>query len=197
MKHFLMIMFAAGSLLSQQTGAPVGIVQFPTETPTVFLDNTGGSGTSLAYTCTASPIDNSGQHSSWYNYSLSVTGGGLTSIVVATNVGTVTTVSAHGLMTGQTATVTGSTTAALNASYVITVTGTTTFTITTSGVGGATYNNGPLTIAGTGPLLTSPIWAIRHFTYDSNGNLNGTQCPGGSCSALNNICANRASLVYK
>lgn len=198
LKHYILLVLLSAPLVAQQTGAATSIVQYPDETPTRFLDNTGGkSGTSLIYLCLASPIDNSGNHPSWYSYSLSVTGSGLTSIVVLTNVGTVTTSAAHGLMTGQTTVVSGSTTPALNGTYQVTVTGTTTFTITTAAVGNATYNNGPLTITGTGPLLTSPIWSIQQFTYDANGNLNGTQCPNGTCSVLTNICANRASLVYK
>lgn len=195
LKHFPLILFAtAVALFSQTTGQPVGIVQFPTQTPTRFLDYNGGS--NLTYLCLAPSTDPSGSGKN-YAYSLSVTGGTLTSIVVLTNVGTVTTVSAHGLQTGQTTTVSGSTTSALNASYVITVTSTTAFTITTSGVGNATYNNGPLTVSGNAPLLTSPIWSIQHFIYDGSNNLIGTQCANGACNQLTNICANRASLGYK
>lgn len=198
MKHFRALLFysmLAGSLLSQQTGQPVGIVQFNTQTPTRFLDYAGGS--NLTYLCLA-PSVNQTSTPSWYTYSLSVTGSTLTSIVVLTNVATATTVSAHGLMVGQKTTVSGSTTAALNATYVIaTVPSTTTFTFTTAGVGDATYNNGPLTVSGEAPLLTSPIWSIQHFTYDGSNNLTGTQCANGSCQALSNKCSDRATLGYK
>lgn len=183
------------ALLSQQTGQPVGIVQFPNQSPTRFLDYAGGS--NLTYLCLA-PSTNQTSTPSWYTYSLSVAASTLTSIVVATNVGTVTTPAAHGLMVGQTTTVSGSTTSALNASYVIvTVPSTTTFTITTAGVGNATYNNGPLTVSGEAPLLTSPIWSIQHFTYDGSNNLTGTQCANGSCQALSNKCSDRATLGYR
>lgn len=196
LKHFLLILFATAiALFSQTTGQPVSIVGFPNQTPTRFLDYAGGS--NLTYLCQAPSTDVNVPAGTNYAYSLSVTGGGLTSIVVLTNVGTVTTVAAHGLQTGQTATVSGSTTSALNGSYVITVTSTTAFTIATSGVGNATYNNGPLTVSGNAPLLTSPIWSILHLVYDGSNNLIGTQCANGACNQLTNICANRATLVYK
>lgn len=194
LKRILMaIAMLAGSVFPQKTGQPVAVVAYPPETPTIFMDYAGG--TNLTYLCMAPPINNGPAAN--YTYSLSVTGGGLTSIVVLTNTGTVTTVAAHGLMSGQSVVVSGSTTAALNATYAITVTTTTAFTITTSGVGNATYSNGALTIGGTVPLLTSPIWSIRHFLYDGSNNLTGTQCANGSCSALTNICANRAAVSYK
>lgn len=182
-------------LWSQQTGTPVGIVQFPTQTPTRFLDYAGGS--NLTYLCLAPSINQSSTPSR-YTYSLSVTAATLTSIVVLTNVGTVTTATAHGLMVGQTTTVSGSTTAALNAAYtIVTIPSTTTFTITTSGVANATYNNGALSLSGEAPLLTSPIWSIQHFTYDASNNLTGTQCVNGSCQATTNKCSDRATLTYK
>lgn len=188
-------LLTAVALLSQQTGQPVGIVQFPNQTPTRFLDYAGGN--NLTYMCQA-PSLNQTSTASWYTYSLSVAASTLTSIVVATNVATTTTVAAHGLMVGQKTTVSGSTTAALNATYVIaTIPSTTTFTFTTAGVGDATYNNGPLTINGEVPLLTSPIWSIAHYTYDASNNLTGTQCVNGSCSALSNKCSDRATLSYK
>ncbi len=198
MKHFRILLFYAmvvGALFSQQTGQPVGIVQFPTQTPTRYLDYNGGS--NLTYLCLAPSINQTSTPSN-YTYSLSVSGGTLTNIVVLTNVGTATTVAAHGLMVGQTTTVSGSTTSALNAAYVIaTVPTTTTFTIATSGVGNATYSTSGLTVSGEAPLLTKPIWAIQHFTYDASNNLTGTQCVNGSCQTLTNKCSDRATLGYK
>lgn len=194
-KQILLALLAATALLSQQTGQPVSVVQFPDQTPTRYLDYNGGS--NLTYLCLA-PSLNQTSTASNYTYSLSVTAGTLTSIVVLTNVGTVTTVAAHGLMVGQTTTVSGSTTSALNGAYVIaTVPSTTTFTIATSGVADAAYNNGAMTLSGEAPLLTSPIWSIQHFTYDASNNLTGTQCVNGSCIALTNKCSNRATLTYK
>jgi hypothetical protein len=200
MEHIRRLMFLALLALvpawGQTNGSPVVTVAYPREIPTRFLDYNGG--TNLTYLCVAAPLYNGSANPSPYSYSLSVTGGGLTSIVVATNVGTVTTVAAHGLMAGQPVTVSGSTTSALNANYVIqSITSTTVFTITTAGVGNATYNNGPLTISGTAPLLTAAIWSISHFIYDGSNNLTGTQCANGACSVYTNVCANRATLSYK
>jgi hypothetical protein len=205
MKHTLILsVFATAVLFSQQQGAPVGVVQFPNETPTLFLDNTGGSGgTSLAFECIASPINNNGSATN-YSYSLNVTAGTLTSIVVSSHIATVTTVNPHGLMNGQSVVVTGSTTVSLNGTWTINpnngVTSTTVFTMSTPNTANGTYNNGALTIGnpvGGVPLLTSPIWSVKQVTYDSNGNLNGTQCANGNCVAMNNICANRTTLIYK
>lgn len=192
-KQILLLLFPL-LLFSQSTGQPVVIVQYPHEIPTSFMDYAGGM--NLTYLCIASPLNKTSTPGN-YSYSLSVTGGTLTSIAVATNVGTVTTVSPHGLMSGQTVTVSGSTTAALNGNYILTVTGNSTFTIVTAGVGNATYNNAALTISGTAPLLTSPIWSIQHFTYDTSNNRTGAQCAQGACNLQTNICANRTALVYK
>lgn len=90
----------------------------------------------------------------------------LTSIVVATNVGTVTTASAHGLYIGARVTVSGSTTAALNGVYtVVSAPTSTTYTIATSGVGDGTYNTANLAVSTNNPLTVSPVWAIKVFTY--------------------------------
>lgn len=201
-KHFRAVVFFVAlaaltglSLFSQQTGQPVGVVQFPTQAPTRFMDYAGGS--NLTYLCLA-PSINQTSHPEYYTYSLSVTAGTLTSIVVSADVGTVTTASAHGLMIGQKTTVSGSTTSALNAVYTVaTIPSATTFTIATSGVGDATYNNGALTLSGEVPLLTSPIWSVQKFTYDGSNNLTGTQCANGSCQAMTNKCSDRATLAYK
>lgn len=193
-RHLTFFLIASAALFAQTTGQPVAVVLYPPETPTRFLDYTG---TNLIYLCIASPTNKTSTPAN-YTYSLSVTGGGLTSIVVLTNVGTVTTVGAHGLMAGQTVTVSGSTTPALNGAYVIqSITSTTVFTITTAGVGNATYNNGPLTVSGNAPLLTSPIWSIAHYLYDGSNNLTGSQCANGACAAQTNICASRTTLNYK
>ena len=195
MKRLLIFLLSAVSLLAQATGTPVSVVAYPPETPTMFLDYAGGA--NLTYLCVASPINKTSTPGN-YTYSLSVTGGTLTNIIVAANVGTVTTVAAHGLMVGQTTTVSGSSTVALNASYVVaTIPTTTTFTITTAGVGNNTYNNAALTLSGTVPLLTSPIWAIKRLTYDGSNNLTGSLCANGACQAQTNICANRTTVVYR
>jgi hypothetical protein len=196
MKHIALLLFSAAWLGAQTQGQPVVVVSYPQEIPTRFLDYNGG--TNLTYLCVANPLYKGGANPGPYAYSLSVTGGGLTSIVVSSNVGTVTTAAANGLMAGQEATVSGSTTSPLNGNYVVqSITSTTVFTITTSGVSNGTYNNGALTISGTAPLLTAAIWSIQHFIYDGNNNLTGTQCANGACNQYTNVCANRASLYYK
>jgi FtsP/CotA-like multicopper oxidase with cupredoxin domain len=194
MKTLLLSLILSASLFAQATGTPVSVVAYPPETPTMFLDYAGGS--NLTYICVASPINKTSTPGN-YTYSLSVAGSTLTNIVVLTNVGTVTTVAAHGLMVGQTTTVSGSATTALNASYVVASTpSTTTFTIATSGVTNATYTTG-LVLSGTVPLLTSPIWAIKKLTYDGSNNLTGTLCANGVCQAQTNICSNRTTISYK
>lgn len=175
--------------LAQTVGQPVRVVPYPTEAPTRFLDYDGSN--NLIYVCATNPV------ASQSAYSLSVTGATLTSIVVLTNVGTATTAAAHGLQIGQSVVVSGSTTGALNATYkVATTPSTTTFTIATAGVADGTYNNGPLTISGTAPLLTGAIWAISKLNY-SGSNLVGTQCPNGTCGVYSFKCSDRAILNYK
>ena len=185
--------------MAQTKGTPVSVIPYPLSSPTQFLDYDGSG--NLIYVCSAAPNGpTTGSTQGPYTYSLSVTGGGLTSIVVLTNVGTVTTVAAHGLMVGQPVTVSGSTTSALNASYrIATVPSTTTFTIATSGVGDATYNNGPLTISGNAPLLTAAIWTIEKINYDGSNRAINVQWAGGNPGTYNKICANRAaaSITYK
>jgi len=99
----------------------------------------------------------------------------LTSIVVATNVGTVTTASAHNLWIGARVTVSGSTTAALNGTYkVATVPSSTTYTIATSGVADATYNNAAMVLSTNNPLLSQAVWAIQANVYDGSNRLTGS-----------------------
>jgi hypothetical protein len=166
---------------------------YPQSQPTRFLDYDANG--NLAYICYTTPSG----IAAYYNYSRSVMGGTLTSIVVATNVGTVTTVGAHGLMVGQGVTVSGATLGALNATYIIaTVPSTTTFTITTTGVADGTYNNVALTISGSAPLLTSPIWSINKLTYSAGNSLIGSQWALGAAGNYTSICANRATInTYK
>jgi hypothetical protein len=82
-------------------------------------------------------------------------GGTLTSIVVSSNVGTVTTTVAHGLVPGNNVRVMSSSTSALNSgSYTVaTVPTSTTFTIATANVANATYNNAGMLVAYTTPFI--------------------------------------------
>jgi hypothetical protein len=141
------------------------------------------TGSSLQYVCDA-PINVPAT-------SVSRSAGTLASIVVATNVGTVTTSSAHGLWVGARVTVSGSGTAALNASYVVaTVPSTTTYTIATSGVPDAAYSTG-LVITTNSPLLTSPVWSVTVMHYTA-GTLDGVYL-GGSSASSTAKCSDRTT----
>lgn len=154
------------------------------------------SGTNLTYICKTPPQHNPQS----YGWAITPAAyqGTLTSIAVSSNTGTVTTVGAHGLTAGNLVTVSGSTTTALNGTYVIqTVGSTTTFTITTSGVGNATYSTAALVLSSTAPRTTDARWNIERFTYDGSNNLiadqSSTNGSGGIAStAYNQVCDNRA-----
>lgn len=130
--------------------------------------------------------------------------GTLTSIVVSSNVGTVTTSGNHGLAVNNRVVVAGSTTSALNGSYVIqTVGAATTFTITTSGVADGTYNTAALTVSTTAPRSSTAIWSVEKLTYNVGNFLIADQYAAGSTSgsgattAYSFICDNRATLAYQ
>ena len=113
--------------------------------------------------------------------------GTLTSIVVATNVGTVTTAANHGLQVNDVVVVAGSTTTALNGTYVIqTVPSTTTFTITTVGVSNATYNTAALQMTTTAPRSNASIWSIEQYTYGSTGGASGNPIADQWATSLSN-----------
>ncbi len=118
----------------------------------------------------------------------------LTSIGVATNVGTATTVSDHGLNIGDKIVVTGATVDPdLNATYAIaTVPTSKTFTITTAAVSDGTYTNAALQFATNSPRTTQPIWSITKFTL-SGSNVTAVKWANGT-SAPNQICDNSATL---
>ena len=67
---------------------------------------------------------------SWYEGSQSTTGAGINTITHVTTAATLTTVTAHGLSTGDYVVISGATPSQYNGGYNITVTGTTTFTYT-------------------------------------------------------------------
>lgn len=118
-----------------------------------------------------------------------------TNVVVAANVGTVTTSANHGLQVGNTITLTGSATAALNGAYIIqTVPSATTFTITTSGVSNGTYTD--LTaLTTTAARSNANIWSIEKFTYDGSGNTTAAQWANGN-TGQSNSCDARATLAF-
>ena len=91
--------------------------------------------------------------------SLSVGVGGLVSIVVSSNVGTVTTKQIHGFTTANTTIVSGANVDHLNGSYPIaSVPSSTTFTIVTSSLADGTYNNASLAITDNVPFDPSGDW---------------------------------------
>lgn len=105
--------------------------------------------TTAAFASTIRPVD-----------LVTTAGIGVTSIVVASNTGTVTTASAHGLASGRQVAIYGGTgtSSKLNGLYTITVTGASTFTITTSGVANGTYSAG---------LNEVPLPSLPSATYPS------------------------------
>lgn len=129
--------------------------------------------------------------------------GTLTSIVVATNGGTVTVTSNHGLAAGNLVVVSGSTTAALNKAYMIqTVGSATTFTITTSGVSDGTYNTANLAIGTNAPRTAAPVWSIERWSYTSNVPTSdqwaaAVSTGGGGTTAKAFICDNRATIAFQ
>ena len=101
----------------------------------------------------------------------------LTSIVVAANVGTVTTSTPHGLTVGNKVTVAGVLSDTdLNGTYYVQSTATTTtFTITTSAVSNATYSASGITLKTTAPRTTVAIWHVTKFIYDGSSRLTDQQ----------------------
>lgn len=120
---------------------------------------------------------------------------GLTNIVVLTNVGTVNLAATAQWWVGQTITVAGSTTAALNGNYVLSAVSGSTGTIATAGVSDATYNNAAMVITTTQPVLNAARWAIRILTYASSNLATTywaqTSLPNGVNTGL--ACSARAS----
>jgi hypothetical protein len=135
----------------------------------------------------------------------------LTNIVVSSNVGTVTTAAAHGLVVGQAVVVSGATVDTdLNGSYVVaTVPSTTTFTIATVSVSDATYTDATMVMGSRAPRLNAEIWWIGKFTWGSTGLMQGMMVLVGTAAedtagvgnvgnanvAMKLSCAGRAGYV--
>lgn len=144
-----------------------------------------GTITSAAFASTIRPVD-----------LVTTAGISVTSIVVATNVGTVTTSSAHGLSTGRQVAIYGGTgtSSKVNGLYTITVTGGSTFTVTTAGVLNGTYSAGFFEVPF--PVLPSALYpngAVAFMTantklYRSN-NSTWTSAADGSDLVANSITA--------
>ncbi len=121
----------------------------------------------------------------------------LTSIVVLTNVGTVTTVSDNGLKVNDKIVITGATVDTdLNGTYkVATVTNSKVFTIVTVSVANATYTESTLQFTTTAPLTTLPIWGIKKYTAVAS-QITASQWANGT-SGASQICDNRATLSFQ
>lgn len=195
MKTLLLTLGLVGVMLAQQNGTPVQVVPYPRDEPTKFLDY--DTSNNLIYVCYAAAKGPWNNNSVPATFSWLRSDSTLTSIVVLTNVGTVTTSTAHGLQIGNPVTITGATVDTdLNGTnyYVATIPSTTTFTFATSAVANATYNESTLAIATTAPRLTANIWNILKMTYSTANNLTDVQWANGTASSLN-ICTNRAVLT--
>ncbi len=173
-----------------QMGQPVNVsISSPTTAYTSLLFY---SGSDLQYICKAA---------SQQNTATFIIGGSspyeLTSVVVLTNVGTVTTVSDNGLKVNDRITISGATVDSdLNATYkVATITNSKVFTIATVSVANATYVDVGMKFTTTAPRTTMPIWAIEKFTVAASL-VTQIQWAVGS-SGTSQICDNRAALSYQ
>lgn len=164
---FALVLLFSIPAFAQFSGQWVSPVQYPQAQPTVVIDYDGSNNPIyIGYAAPFGPWNNGSVPAS---FSWTRAAATLTSIVVATNVGTATTSTAHGLRIGNQVVVAGSTTAALNGTYrIATIPSTTTFTITTSGVADATYNNAAMTLTTTAPRTTVAIWNIECLNYTSS-----------------------------
>lgn len=129
----------------------------------------------------------------------------LDSIIVDTDVATITTVSEHGLYVGASVDISGSLTEELNGRHlVLSVPSATTFTIDATGLDDTAAANGSITPAVTyndptvavftnDPLLNKPVWRVL-VNYWSSTNLVKTLYGGGSISlAFRAVAADRAT----
>ena len=118
----------------------------------------------------------------------------LTNIVVLTNAGTINLNTTAQLWVGQQITVSGSATVALNATYKVTAVSGSTATITTSGVGNATYTDAALKITTNAPVLNGAVWAIRALNYVTAGLATSYWAGAPSVNVPNGLlCSNRAN----
>jgi hypothetical protein len=195
MKRYLLALACAVSLYAQGSGSPVNQTSAPPPAP--FVNLLDYSGTSLIYVGIApqflQPVPSC---SNLGSTCIQRTDSTLTSIVVLTNVATVTCSTACGVWTGQRVTVSGATVDTdLNGTYTVssvTSTSATTYTFTTASVSNNTYNESTLRIATSQPLTTQSVWAIRVLKYDGSSNLISTEWANASV-AMNLAYSNRTS----
>ena len=189
MKTILAVL-TASLLMWGQEGNPVNVsISPPTSAWTALYFY---SGTDLQYICEAKSI----QPTATFIVS-GATPFVLTSIVVLTNVGTVTTVSDNGLKVNDQIVVSGATVDTdLNGTYKIaTITNSKVFTIATVSVANATYNEATLKFTTTAPRTTLPIWSIEKITV-ATSLVTMRQWAQGT-SGASKICDNRATLAFQ
>lgn len=192
MKTLAIMLLSAVALFAQQKGTPVTVTNYPTDQPSKVLDYDGSG--NLIYVGFAAPAGPWNGNRVPITFSWTFAASTLTSIVVATNVGTATTSTAHGLRIGDPVVVTGSATTALNATYrVATTPSATTLTFTTSGVGDATYTTGLVMTTGA-PRTTVSIWSILCMNYNTSNLLVDVHWVGGAAANAIYIWDNRATL---
>jgi hypothetical protein len=114
--------------------------------------------------------------SKWFKVAATTTAQTISSITNATTTATLTTASAHGLVTGNRVTISGATAAAYNGTFVITVTGTTTFTYTMlSNPGGSASVVGTYSVIGITGVSSSTFINVNLFKqrlyFTENNNL--------------------------
>lgn len=184
MKRLILALACAVSLYAQ---SPVNVSGGPPPAPFVTLLDY--SGTYLTYVGIAPQFLQptaacSGLGSSCIQRSDST----LTSIVVLTNVATVTCSTACGVWKGQRVTVSGaSVDTDLNGTYTVTSntdTTATTYTVATANVANATYTESTLRIATNQPLTTQATWAIQALKYDGSNNLISTSWANASVATV-------------
>lgn len=166
-----------------QTGQPVNQVLGPTTNSGVYLYFYNGSNlvTSICFANAQQPA------------SIYVIGTGLTNVSVTTNVGTVNFAATAQLWVGQQITLAGFATTALNGAYRVSAVSGSTATITTSGVGDATYNTAGASLATTGPILSANVWNLQLFTYSGSNLATSYYAGGGIAPTMQLACSNRAN----
>jgi len=199
MKRLLLALIVAASAWAQ-TATPLEIINYY-------------SGTNLIYSCTALAV----QPRSLPGFTGSTTNAGIITVSAASNANPVSfTATAHGLDFPSAATIapvitisggTGSW-AAVNGSWVATITSANAFTIPVDSTAFGALA-GTLVVTTTAPKSTEAVWLVKNYVYTAaTANLifsgTGFAPPGagisarvGPSNAMNQICANRASLAYQ
>jgi hypothetical protein len=163
------------------------------------------SGSNLAYVCSADAIQTTALHAPTWAITPIGAQFTLTSIVVSSNVATVTVAGSStnvlptaniNLQIGNKLVVAGSATSALNGTFPIASTPsatTVTFAVT---VANGTYTDSTLTVSSNAPRTDDNIWSVQAMTY-SGANLILTQQAQGVAGSYTNLCSNRANLIYQ